>query len=445
MTPSYIISILLYILPCYLLLYLTFRDRLRVFRMLRILSTALIFTAVAMLASHVFLRLDSTLLRTLVSYPVILSGVCLFCAAASYSFWQGVFIVSLAKCYVENLYLISLYIHFTLTRIFHPSSGLRVIYVTLPLTLLTFPLACIFFKKLLRPALDYTVSLNIWQTMWIVPICNTTIHSLTISPHLTGPYFTPGNAFFFVPPFWALLNIATYTIMLRMIISMSENAILQETLHLSEIQITAQKKQLNALQHHIEQTNRSRHDMRHHILAIKGLLENQDSQNLEKYLLELTESMPVPAENYCGNSVINALLCHYRELAESEAVHVSFSASLMDDLPFSDTDLCIILGNFLENAVEACRRMTAPDKYINLKISMPSRRTLVIIAENSYEGIIRRTKDGDFLSSKEKNRKGIGIASVINVIEKYNGIPRFEYQEPVFKASLLLNAKEQPD
>ena len=76
---------------------------------------------------------------------------------------------------------------------------------------------------------------------------------------------------------------------------------------------------------------------------------------------------------------------------------------------------------------------------------MPSRLTLVIITENSYEGAIKRTQDGGFLSSKEKNRKGIGISSVTHVIKKYNGISRFDYQEFVFKAYLLLNAKEQPD
>ena len=76
---------------------------------------------------------------------------------------------------------------------------------------------------------------------------------------------------------------------------------------------------------------------------------------------------------------------------------------------------------------------------------MPSRLILVILTENSYEGTIRRTKDGTFLSSKAENRKGIGISSITHVIEKYSGISRFEYQEPVFKASLLLNAKEQPE
>jgi two-component system sensor histidine kinase AgrC len=445
MTLSYLISTLLYILPCFLLLFLTFRDRFRVPLIPRISVSLFIFSVIGLSGAYIFMALDSTLLRTLLSLPIMVSAVCLFCNAITYDFWQGVFIIAFVNCYVENVYVLSLYMHFAITKVFPIPSSLRAIYTTFPLTVLSLPFAYMFLKKLLRPALDYTVSLKIWRTMWIIPICNTVIHSLTISPHLASSYFIPGNAFFVVPPVWILLNFTTYTIILQMIISMSKNAVLQETLHLSENQISAQQKQLEALQHHIEQTRRYRHDMRHHILAIKGFLDNHDQVNLESYLHRLTDGLPALPSNYCENQVINALLCYYSEIAENENIKINFSIAITETPFFSDTDLCIILGNFLENALEACHRMKSPDKFITLKISMPSRLILVILTENSYEGTIRRTKDGTFLSSKAENRKGIGISSITHVIEKYSGISRFEYQEPVFKASLLLNAKEQPE
>lgn len=444
MTPSYIISTLFYILPCFLLLILTFRDRLKLHHIPIIIFCILSFSAVAFLGSCIYMRLNSSLLRTLVSLPVMLFGICLFCTLALYNFWQGIFIIALVRYYSESVYLLSLYVHFAITKIIPHSSGIKVIYTTIPLTLITFPFAYIFAKRLLRPALDYTISLSIWRTMWIIPVCTTIIHGLTITPNIGSPYFTPGNAFFFVPPLWTFLTLTTYTIILRMIISLSKNALLQETLHLSEIKITAQQRQLETLQLYVEQGRRSRHDTRHHILAIRGFLEKQDQKGLNEYLNELSEHFPLLPANYCESPAINALLCYYRELTEKGQIKASFSVSLDSQIPFSDADLCIILGNFLENAVEACQRMKSPGKYINLKISMPNRLTLVIITENSYEGKIQRAQDGTFLSSKGKNRKGIGIASVIHIIEKYNGISRFDYQEPVFKAFLLLNAKEQP-
>lgn len=68
--------------------------------------------------------------------------------------------------------------------------------------------------------------------------------------------------------------------------------------------------------------------------------------------------------------------------------------------------------------------------------------SLVIIVENSYTGTVRK-KDGVFLSSKEKMRKGIGITSVMDVTKKYHGISKFEYDGSRFKVSLLLGGRSE--
>lgn len=103
-------------------------------------------------------------------------------------------------------------------------------------------------------------------------------------------------------------------------------------------------------------------------------------------------------------------------------------------------DLCAVISNLLENASEACARMKSADRFINIKISSTTNSLLVIIIENSYEGNIQRLGNA-FISSKKKGRRGIGISSVLNITEQYNGISRFEYQDQVFKASVLLKIK----
>ena len=75
---------------------------------------------------------------------------------------------------------------------------------------------------------------------------------------------------------------------------------------------------------------------------------------------------------------------------------------------------------------------------------MPTDATLVIVVENSHDQEIRK-KDNLFLSSKEKNRKGIGISSVLDVAKSYQGIPNFEYDKEHFKVSLLLHKKSQKE
>ena len=103
-------------------------------------------------------------------------------------------------------------------------------------------------------------------------------------------------------------------------------------------------------------------------------------------------------------------------------------------------DLCAIVSNLLENASEACMRMTSGSGFINVKISATTNSLLAVIVENSYEGEIQRSGN-TFISSKKKGRRGIGISSVLNITEQYNGIAKFEYQDQIFKASVLLKIK----
>ena len=84
-------------------------------------------------------------------------------------------------------------------------------------------------------------------------------------------------------------------------------------------------------------------------------------------------------------------------------------------------------------------RMQAPEKYIRLSLSMASNAILVLVIENSFEGDIQMSGNA-FLSTKQTNRKGIGISSVTHLVEKYHGVNRFEHEDQIFKVSILLNA-----
>ena len=296
----------------------------------------------------------------------------------------------------------------------------------------------------MRPALDYSQSLVIWRLIWVIPICNTLIYTLTIAPDISNYTHFPEDKFFVIPVIWGMLTFATYGILLRTIIAISRNAELKEKLYLTEIQITAQQKYLKLLQTRIQETRRSRHDMRHHFLVLKDLAKNKDLEGLREYLDKASAySSLQPMAVYCDNMVVNALLCYYKEQAEKDQVKVTMQVSLFDKIPVTDTELCIILGNLLENAVEACRRMRSQERFIDLELSMVSSALLVVLIKNSFEGAVRRAQDGTFFSTKEKDRKGIGLSSVLNITEKYNGVSRLGYEDQVFQVSLLLNGGQQ--
>lgn len=274
----------------------------------------------------------------------------------------------------------------------------------------------------------------------MIPTCNSLIYTMVIAPDISNYTSYPGNEFFVIPVFWSMLTFASYGVLLRTIIAISRNAELREKLYLTEIQITAQQKHMRLLQTRIQETSRVRHDIRHHFLVLGNFARNKDLEGLERYLEKASELSFLQSEKvYCDNSAVNALLCYYKEQAEKEHVKTAFQVSLIEKIPVTDTELCIILGNLLENAVEACRRMVSSDRFIWLELSMISGELLMVSVKNSYEGVIHQAQDGAFFSSKMKGRRGIGISSVLSIAEKYHGMSRVEYEDQIFRVSLLLS------
>ncbi len=434
---------LLFVVPCILLLYLAFRDQIKTPRPPMVLTAAAAYLFIVLNTSRIYLAADTSMQKVLLSVGAQLTGIFIFSAASSYTFSQSFFIITVVKNYSENVRLFSYQIYFMITGRIPEESISAISYIMAALSLAAFPLMCLFYKKLMRPALDYTQSFIIWRLVWVIPTCNTLIYTMVIAPDVSNYTCCPGNEFFVIPVFWSMLTFATYGILLRTIIAISRSAELREKLYLTEIQITAQQKHMRLLQTRIQETRRSRHDIRHHFLVLGNFARNKDLEGLKRYLEKASElSFLQPAEVYCDNTAVNALLCYYREQAEKENVKVSFKVSLFEKIPVTDTELCIILGNLLENAVEACRRMVSSDRFIDLELSMISGMLLMVMVKNSYEGVIHQTQDGTFFSAKAEERRGIGISSVLNIAEKYHGISKVEYEDQVFQVCLLLNGGE---
>lgn len=444
MTSIYMINGMLFVVPCILLLYLVFRDQIKTPRPPVILGAVTAFLSVELIASFIYLTADTSMERALLSVGSQFVGVFIFSAASRYTFGQSLFIITVVKNYSENVRLFSYQIYFLFTGKLPEEAISAISYIMIALSLAVFPLICLFYKKLMRPALDYSQSLVIWRLIWVIPVCNTLIYTLTIAPDVSNYTRFPEDKFFVIPASWGMLTFATYGILLRTIIAISRNAELKEKLYLTEIQITAQQKYLRLLQTRIQETRRSRHDMRHHFLVLRDFAKNKDLEGLKEYLDKASAySSLQPMAVYCDNTVVNALLCYYKEQAEKDQVKVTMQVSLFDRIPVTDTELCIILGNLLENAVEACRRMRSQERFIDLELSMVSSALLVVLIKNSFEGAVRRAQDGTFFSTKEKDRKGIGLSSVLNITEKYNGVSRLGYEDQVFQVSLLLNGGQQ--
>lgn len=436
---SYILNTVVYVVTIIVVLYSTFRDKIREPYMKRLLASIGVFLLIAVVGAAGFIYFGPGSLGQ--PFSVLITSCCGFFIpyiVLDYNLGQCLFISGIVKCYADDLALMDTVLYYFVSGRMPESYLDFPAWPILAVTAVSFPFILLFFKKLMRPALDVSGFLSSWSVIWLAPFLTNLMYALYMQPVFTEVTAFPGKEFSFVPFLWVLLTFATYIILLKTLIEQSRSAMLQEELHISDIQVSAQQKQLEHLQHYIESTGKVRHDMRHHLMAMQGFAERKDFAGITEYLKEYLPAISSDTpEIYSENPAVDAILGYYRQTAVEEGVEVKITAEPVETMSVADTDICIILGNLLENAYEACSRQKTGKKYIYVNMRQAG-QALVIIVENSYEGTIRK-QDGAFLSSKAKFRKGIGITSILEVTKKYRGIPRFEYNGKRFRVSLLLN------
>ena len=224
----------------------------------------------------------------------------------------------------------------------------------------------------------------------------------------------------------------------------TENTTLKENVRLNERQFAMQREQYERIMENAKAAKTMRHDIRHHLAVIGQFAEEGDSEKVKAYISELHVTVNTPQEKvYCMNYAVNAVAAHYLRIAENEGISVEVMLNIPEDTGnVPAMDLCVILGNFLENALEACRRMKKGFKYIRVRSRIDG-DSLTIVVANSYDGLWSK-KDGDVYLSRKENeyvRDGIGISSVKTVCEKHRGLAKFESGELQWKSSALVHMK----
>ena len=196
-----------------------------------------------------------------------------------------------------------------------------------------------------------------------------------------------------------------------------------------------QTAQYSALRESIAETRRARHDMRHHFGALSALAQREAWDELQDYLADVSDSIPAEDLSLCENQAVDGVAGRYAALSRRRGVAFSCELDLPAELPVKEMDVCVVLQNLLENALEASRRMEGGG-YIHLKGSLHRDRLVLLTVENTYAGALVE-KDGTLQSTKSDGG-GIGLESVARIAEKNGGYCRFLYGSGVFTANVML-------
>ena len=205
---------------------------------------------------------------------------------------------------------------------------------------------------------------------------------------------------------------------------------------LLEIQVKEQGQRDLLLAQKEQQLHQQRHDLRHQLAAIQELAES-GSDELQDYLRSLMDKIPQSGRVFCENRTVNGVISHYVSLCEQKGIEVALNLVVpATGSSTVDSDLCVIFGNLLENAAEACGRMDGDEtKFVRINSSLQY-DLLTITMDNSFNG--KLAQEGWRFRSSKRNDFGVGLASIGSVAQKYGGDAEFRGEGKTFLSSLYL-------
>ena len=180
-----------------------------------------------------------------------------------------------------------------------------------------------------------------------------------------------------------------------------------------------------------------RHDYRHHIQALKAHLSQGEYAEVEKYLAMLDEDLTrVETVLRTGNRMADAILNSKLSLAKDRGITVKASASVPVEIGISELDLCVIVGNLLDNAIEACMELPEDKRLIRVYIVMKGSHLYISIS-NTAAGEKKPASGGRFRSLKGEGH-GLGLLRVDAIVRKYSGYITRASEEGAFTTEVLL-------
>ena len=181
------------------------------------------------------------------------------------------------------------------------------------------------------------------------------------------------------------------TIFLLMANSLNRNARLQQENQF----LSMQQQRFDNLKNAIEEARQARHDMRHQLNQISSLAETGDLDGLKAYLAKTVSRIPNLDMRFCENRAADSVVGYYCALAKREDIPFHAQLDLPESLPLDEIDMCLVLSNLLENALEASLRTAPGKRQIAVIAYLHAERLLLIEVENAYDGEVRE-KDGVF-------------------------------------------------
>lgn len=322
------------------------------------------------------------------------------------------------------------------------------------LTLLLFFLTSPFMLRYICKTAELVFSIDapvIWKTIWLLPLSTSIIVLLLTYPITeTNPHALIARILMLLCMFLIYYHI------LLIIQQIQKQAAIEEQARSMEHLIQIQARQYALLHSQMEETRRARHDLRQHWAALKGCLDSGDLNALADYIKHYCASLPADSgRTFCNNFAVNAVLNFYADKAAALEIPMKVSFQIGRQTIIPEPEFCVLLGNLLENALDACACMEKKPEFSDSPGAQENHHLsykecfIRVNARQNGDSMLSLTVDntspqapameGEQFRSSKHDGFGLGTISVRLIADRYHGDARFQWKDGVFYASVMLN------
>ena len=338
--------------------------------------------------------------------------VCLFCEGRLF-----------AKLFIFfGVYYITMYLYVTssfITELFFDYESTMFFIVMPVLCLLFFSGYGLLVKKyakgICKKLFTYSRPLE-WALYMVIPVCFMAVigYGYLTQGEVWYPVPLEVNAYFILMP---TVMLACYVAIISAVLNTHDKAKNKYEAEFASNIISAGRDYYQKIDEMYDKMRVLRHDQKYHLSAARKMLDSGDANGATSYIEDVERQLSdVETKSFCSNAVVNALVGSYSERCAKLGIRFEVNLKVPQSLGIPDYDLCIVLGNLLENAVEACRRM-GNNGFIKLE-TQNTKTQLLFMVRNSFDGVIQH-EDGTPQSAKIN--RGFGLRSVNEVISRHNG------------------------
>lgn len=236
------------------------------------------------------------------------------------------------------------------------------------------------------------------------------------------------------------ITVVLFTIgMLGIIKKIIEHTQKQIEWSIKEEEYMKQQFYIENIEDMIESLKAQRHDFNHHLSTIYGLIRLEHIDETKEYIEKLTNEI----NNFnhivnTSNPVISSLLNIKANKGKKEGIDFNIKLDINGPIDIDGIDLSIIAGNLLDNAIEACKLIEHSKREIDIDMHIKENNLIIKIRNPKSEDIALTEKDlvPKFTSKEDSSNHGFGLSNVRNIVEKYNGIIKIDYNDKYFKVNI---------